>query len=582
MQAINEKNWIQISYKKSIAESLYKSLNIGFPLCVILAQREIRSKEEAEKFLWPKLTYLDDPFRIKNIDRAVDILSRVIEHNLRIAIVGDYDVDGITSITLLINVLKTFGISPNFFVPRRACEGYGLSSEIIERILSKKKYDVVVTLDCGTNSAEEVDFLQKNGIEVLIVDHHQAQILPVAKCCIINPHISENNDDDKYKTLCSVGLVFKLCCALLRTLRKKNDQRAINYQLKHDLDLVTLGTIADMMRLVGENRVFCKFGLKILNGKFRRPGIEALCKSADIHAETNIHQSDISFKLCPRLNACGRLRDAVLPVKMMLSDNFDEAMTYAYELDETNKERQLIEKEITQQADKIVKTCYADDSAIVLYNKNWHAGVVGIISGKFARDYSKPCIVLGNERDLAKGSGRSANGINLIDILGDCSPLLEAWGGHPYAVGISISPKNIDEFRIKFNAAVEKYLGNALQQIKSEYDYELELEAISNGFMEELEMLQPFGQKNPEPIFLLRNIKISNLPESFGVQKNHVKFWLADKYSKRMLVIGWNGASNIPPINTPLDIMATVNRETWNRIHSTCLHMISWRMTERE
>jgi single-stranded-DNA-specific exonuclease len=253
-------------------------------------------------------------------------------------------------------------------------------------------------------------------------------------------------------------------------------------------------------------------------------------------------------------------------------------MTYAYELDETNRERQLIEKEITQQAAKLVKMHYANDRAIVLYNKNWHAGVVGIVSGKFTRDYSKPCIILGNEREIAKGSGRSTNGINLIDVLGDCSSLLEAWGGHPYAVGISILPKNIEKFRAKFNAAVEKYLGDIPQQRKSEYAYELELEAIDNGFIEELEMLQPFGQKNPEPIFLVRNITVNNFPESFGSEKNHVKFWLTDKYSKRMLVIGWNSADNIPPIRTPLDLMVTVNRETWNRIHSTCLYMVNWRM----
>ncbi|MDR1414048.1 MAG: single-stranded-DNA-specific exonuclease RecJ [Puniceicoccales bacterium] len=582
MESIAENSWIQTPYEKSAAELLYKSLNIGFPLCVMLAQRGITSKMDAEKFLWPKIIHLDDPFKIKNIDRAVNILTNVIENHLNVAIVGDYDVDGITSITLLINVLKTFGINPDFFVPRRASEGYGLSSEIIERLLSEKKYDLVATLDCGTNSAEEVGFLQKNGIEVLIVDHHQAQILPAAKCCIINPHIGENKDDDKYKTLCTVGLVFKLCSALLKNLAKKNNQLAINYPLKNDLDLATLGTIADMMHLVGENRILCKFGLKIINGRFRRPGLEALCKSADIHSGSNIRQSDVSFKLCPRLNACGRLRDAVLPIKMMLSDNLDEAMTYAYELDETNRERQLIEKEITRQAAEIVKMYYTNDSAIVLYNENWHAGVVGIISGKFARDYSRPCIVLGNEREMAKGSGRSTNGLNLIDILSDCSSLLEVWGGHPYAVGVSILPKNIDEFRTKFNAVVEKSLGKVSQQIKFEYAYELELEAIDNSLMDELEMLQPFGQKNPEPIFLLKNIRISNLPESFGAQKNHVKFWLTDKYSKRMLAIGWNSASNIPPINTPLDLLVTVNRETWNKIHSTCLYMTNWRMAVRQ
>jgi single-stranded-DNA-specific exonuclease len=573
------KTWVQIPYEKSTAEMLYKSLNVGFPLCAILVQRGIESKLDAEKFLWPKLAYLDDPFKIKNVDRAVDVLIRIIENNSRVAIVGDYDVDGITSITLLINVLKAFGINSDFFVPRRACEGYGLSSEIIERILSEKKYDTVIALDCGTNSANEIDFLRKNGIEVLVVDHHQAKSLPVARCCIVNPHVGDGEGYDKYKILCTVGLVFRLCYALLRVLRKKDDKRALNYSLKNDLDLVTLGTIADMMYMVGENRILCKFGLKIINGKMRRPGIEALCKSADIHAGSNIRHSDISFKLCPRLNACGRLTDAILPIKMMLSDDFNEAMTYAYELDETNKERQLIEKEITRQAEDLVRQHYANDSGLVLYDKDWHAGVVGIISGKFARGYAKPCIVLGSERDVAKGSGRSSNGPNLIDVLSDCAALLETWGGHPFAVGVSILPEKIDAFRKKFNESVQKYSANLPQGESIEYSLELNLEDIDNGFMDEVEMLQPFGQKNPDPIFLLKNIKVHNLPETFGARKTHVKFWLIDCYSKRTLAVAWHASHNIPPMRTPLDLLVTVNRETWNRIRSTCLYVVDWRVS---
>ncbi|MDR2779045.1 MAG: single-stranded-DNA-specific exonuclease RecJ [Puniceicoccales bacterium] len=572
-----EKFWTQIPYDKTIAEALYKSLNVSFLLCVILAQRNVTSRLEAEKFLWPKLTYLDNPFKIKNIDAAVNILRKVIDNKLHVAIIGDYDVDGITSITLLTNVLKNFGIVPDFFVPNRAYEGYGLSNEIVERILSGKKYDTVITLDCGTNSAEEVKILQKYGIEVLIVDHHQAKTLPFAKCCMVNPHIDDDKEHDKYKILCTVGLVFKLCHALLKVLRKANDQRVLNYSLKHDLDLVTLGTIADMAQLIHENRIFCKFGLKILNGKYRRPGIEALCKSADIPIDANIGQHDVSFKLCPRLNACGRITDAVLPITMMLSDNFDEAITYAYELEETNKERQLIEKEITEQAEKLLRNRYINDDGIVLYNPHWHSGVVGIVSGKCARDYAKPCIVLGHERDLAKGSGRSMHGVNLIDILNDCSEYLETWGGHPYAVGVSILPENIDAFRKRFNEIVKKHSTGKSKHEKIEYVHELTLEEIDNNFMKEMEALQPFGQKNPEPIFLLKNIKINNLPATFGVQKNHIKFWLTDRHSKRILTIGWGSAGNIPPIYVPLDLLVTVNRETWNKINSLRLNMVEWR-----
>jgi single-stranded-DNA-specific exonuclease len=576
-----KKSWMQAVYDKEVAELLYKSLGVSFQLCVILAQRGISSQCDAEKFLWPKLTHLDDPFKIKNIDRAVDMLLRIIANKMRVAVVGDYDVDGITAVTLVTNVLKDFGVSSDFFVPRRAFEGYGLSAEIIKRVLSEKKYDAVIALDCGTNSADEIEFLLENDIEVLIVDHHQAKRALPDRCCMVNPHVSDHEGDDRYKILCTAGLVFKLCYALVRVLRRQNNKRALDYSLKNDLDLVALGTIADMANLVRENRIFCKFGLKILSGKSRRPGIEALCKSSDIQNGTNVGQSDVSFKLCPRLNACGRLSDASLPIKMMLSDNFDEAMTYAYELDETNRERQSIEKNITKQAAKLVKTFYGNDSGLVLYNRSWHSGVVGIVSGKFAKDYSRPCIVLGNERGLAKGSGRSTN-INLIDVLGECAEYLETWGGHPYAVGVSICPTNVDRFRKSFNEAVKKH--STVEQRQSgviAYSLELQLDEINNALVKELELLQPFGQRNNEPIFLLANMKINGLPETFGAQKSHLKFWLNDKYSKRMLVIGWNGARDIPPICTPLDLLVTVNRETWNGINSTCLNMIDWRISKK-
>ncbi len=574
--------WKQIPYDEGAAQSLYNHFNISYHICVAIAQRGICSKQEAEQFLWPKLSHLDDPFKIPNVHDAANFLRNIIVNNSKVAIVCDYDVDGITSVTLLINVLKHFGISPDFFVPRRTCEGYGLSQEIIQRILKKKKYDVVITLDCGTNSVDEVEFLYKNNISVLIIDHHRSMSHPPSHCCIVNPHIIENDSTERYRSMCTVGLVFKVCCALLRVLRNDNDKRACNYSIKNDLDLVTLGTIADMANLVHDNRIMCKFGLKLLSGKMRRPGIEALCQTADLPNGINIQQQDISFKLCPRLNACGRLSDAVLPITMLLSENFDDAITRAYELDETNKERQVIEREITEQAEKMVRSIYSNDPGIVLYNKNWHTGVVGIISGKFTRDFNKPCVVLGHERGIAKGSGRSANGTNLIDVLNECTEFLDNWGGHPYAVGISLSVKNIDDFRRAFNDAILRHQESVINKQEILYSSEITLEEINKGFFEEFELLQPFGQQNPEPRFLLKNVVINSLPETFGVKKNHVKFFLTDKYSKKIIVLGWNFAKNIPPIRTPIDIIVSIKRESCGRNLSIGLSMIDWRISSKE
>ena len=572
--------WEQAKYDNDVARYLYDRLNIGYHVCILLAQKGITSQLEAEKFLWPRLMYLDDPSKIENVDDVVQILSGIIDTSANVAIVCDYDVDGITSVTLLINVLKNFGVCPDFFVPKRVCEGYGLSKEIAQRILKKKKYDFVIALDCGTTSVDEVEFLRENGICTVVIDHHQSQDGRLPDCCVVNPNTSTDEMSNPYKPLCTVGLVFKICCALLRSLRKKNDKRASNYPIKNDLDLVTLGTIADMACLCGENRIFCKFGLKILSGKVRRPGIEALCQSVDLPAGVEVKQSDISFKLCPRLNACGRVGNAITPINMLLSDNLDDATTYAYELDEANRERQLIERDVTEQVEKLIKENYANDPGLVLYNKNWHTGVVGIVSGRFSREYNKPCIVLGYEMGAAKGSGRSINGANLIEILGDCKEYLRNWGGHPYAVGVSVPLKNLDAFRDAFNKSVIAHFDNAKASNKIEYSSEIGLEEIDKSFLGELEILQPFGQKNQEPIFLISCVQIRALPEVFGIKKTHVKFWLIDKYSKKMMVIGWNKADNIPPIRTNIDLLVTVKDDVWNGSSFASLSMIDWRLSE--
>jgi single-stranded-DNA-specific exonuclease len=234
-----------------------------------------------------------------------------------------------------------------------------------------------------------------------------------------------------------------------------------------------------------------------------------------------------------------------------------------------------------RQADRIVRTSYANDNGFVLYNKNWHAGVVGIVSVKLSKDYGRPCIVLGNERGFAKGSGRSIGDVNLIDVLGECAEFLESWGGHPYAVGVAIAPKNIDQFREKFNGVIGRHSCNQRAEKGVNYAMELNLEDINGNFSDELELMEPFGHGNPEPTFLLKGVKIEDLPEKFGAQKTHVRFWLVDRHSKRMLVIGWNAAaSNIPPIRVPLDIVVTVNREEWNGTISTRLHMVDWRLAD--
>jgi single-stranded-DNA-specific exonuclease len=505
---------------------------------------------------------------------------QAIEKRECVVIVGDYDVDGITAIALMMNVLGEFDVHPQFYVPRRFSEGYGLSPEITERLLADGIPNLVLAFDCGTNATAEVALLKSKNCDVIVVDHHKAKDSECADCCIINPHTSGQATDEFQKNFCTAGLVFKLCHALVQAFRRKNDQRAASFKMRDELDLVALGTIADLVPIIGENRIFCKYGLRRLARSDRRPGIDALCRVSTLEDGVPIYPTDVTFKLGPRLNACGRLSDAVLPVKMLMSDDYDEALTYAYELDETNRERQAIEKEVTEEAEQIFKERYANDPAIVLFNENWHSGVVGIISGKLARDYQRPCIVLGTERGLAKGSGRSVDFINLVEVLGECSDTLESWGGHPLAVGVSIKPENLEKFRAKFCKIVASKTKNSIFDEIIEIADKLNTDDIDDNFIRDLELLHPFGQGNPEPIFLLKSVKICGMPELFGTAKTHVRFWLNHSHAKRILVIGWGMAGNIPPTGVDLDLAVKINMDFWNGRRSKRITLVDWHVSE--
>ncbi|MDR0680166.1 MAG: single-stranded-DNA-specific exonuclease RecJ [Puniceicoccales bacterium] len=574
------KVWHQAKYDRTKAEDLGRSLNIHPLICTILAQRDVTTKESVERFLWPKLAYLKNPFEIKGVELAAKRIVQAICNHETVAIVGDYDVDGITSIALMMNVLGRFDVQPNFYVPRRFSEGYGLSREITARLLEDGIPNLVLAFDCGTNAVSEVDLLKSKGCDVLVVDHHKASNAECSNCCIINPHIYEQVSDGQQRIFCTVGLVFKLCHAVLQILRRRRDRRATTFKMSDELDLVALGTIADLVPLVGENRIFCRYGLRKLASRDRRAGIAALCRVSALEEGVPIYPADVAFKLSPRLNACGRLSDAVLPVKMLLSDDYDEALTYAYELDETNRERQTIEKDVAEEANLIVQEHYVNDPAIVLFNKDWHSGVVGIISGKLARDYQRPCVVLSCERGLAKGSGRGVNFINLVEVLNGCSDLLESWGGHPVAVGISMKMENLEAFRARFCEIVASKMKNADFVEVIEIAGELNIDEIDDDFMHDLELLHPFGQANIEPIFLLKSVIIRDKPELFGNTKAHIKFWLNRQYAKRILVIGWEMADNIPPILVKLDLAIKISMDFWNGNKSKLITMVDWRSSE--
>src|SRR6478752_10877170 len=403
-----------------------------------LGTTPVVAEANAGRFLQPMLAGLSDPFLLVNLERAVDRLLQAIRGGEKIMILGDYDVDGVCSTAILVCLLRRLGAQPAYIVPRRAEEGYGLTGTSIERALEQGKPDLFIALDCGTNSGEEVAMLRARGVDVIIVDHHRSTEPPATGAILINPHVHPTAGDDAWRFLCTVGLVFKLGHGILKKLRADNHPVALSIILKDYLDLVAMGTIADLVPLHGENRIFARHGLRVL-AESKRAGLQTLMRVSGLKPEQGLMPTDVSFRLGPRINASGRLADAALSVDLLLSNDPVFVEQAARKLDELNRERQDIERQITERAERYVENNFSTSRGLVLFDEAWHPGVVGIVAGRISRKYSRPAIVLGNEGTLAKGSGRGINGFNLVEILGACSGCLDSWGGHPMAVGVSLS-----------------------------------------------------------------------------------------------------------------------------------------------
>ena len=413
------------------------------------------AEDGAGRFLQPALAGLGDPFLLTNLERAVDRLQQAISKQEKVMILGDYDVDGVCSTAILVCLLRRLGLQPDYIVPRRAEEGYGLTRTSIDRALEKGKPDLFIALDCGTNSGDEVAFLRGQGVDVIIVDHHRSTEPPASDAILINPHVHPTTGDEGWRFLCTVGLVFKLAHGLLKKLRLENHPVALSIVLKEYLDLVAMGTIADLVPLHGENRIFARHGLRML-AETRRPGLKTLMQVSGLKPEQGLMPTDISFRLGPRINASGRLADAALSVDLLLSADAGFCDQAARKLDDLNRERQDIERLITERAERYVEENFTASRGLVLFDEDWHPGVVGIVAGRISRKYNRPAIVLGNEGTLAKGSGRGIAGYNLVEILGACAGCLDSWGGHPMAVGVSLQKGKLDEFRALFDETIRQ------------------------------------------------------------------------------------------------------------------------------
>lgn len=554
--------------------SLARAFGLSETAVALLCQRGYGEEKSIEAFLDPRLARLDDPFAITHLREAVDRVRLALRRGEEIVVFGDYDVDGVTSTTLLISFLRRYGSLPRYYVPRRLDEGYGLSREALERVLEDGAPQLFIAVDCGTSSQSEVAWLRERGIDVLVLDHHTAKEALPDGAILVNPHVYDADKDVPWIDLCSVGLVFKLIHGLLKDLRAADDPMAHEIDPREFLDLVALGTVADLVPLHGENRIFARAGLQRLRTP-SRVGLFALFEVAGLQPSQAVEPFDIAFRLAPRINASGRLDDASRPIEMLLSSDLAAAREIARELDGFNRERQEIEAAITAQAIEMAESHWGHAAGLILHSPDWHPGVVGIVASRVSQHFHRPAIILGAEGAVAKGSGRSVAGIDLVEALKPCAEHLEKWGGHPMAVGVSASPDLLPELRTAFEASVlAQCEGGALPDRELRIDAWVRPTLFTAAFLDELERLAPFGQGNPEPILGIRGA-ILRWVQCFG--RGHVRFQLERAPGDTVSGIAWRMADNLPPEGSPVDLAVRFDWNVWNGRKEPRVTLVDWK-----
>lgn len=554
------KKWQIFEPDKNKIEEIKNKYKVNQLLATILANRNILKEEDIRLFLNPTRNDFYNPFLITDMDIAVNRIIKAIENKENITIYGDYDVDGITSITVLKSFLNDIGVETNTYIPNRLIEGYGLNKEAIDKI-SKKGCNLMITVDCGISAIEEIEYANSLGIETIITDHHEAgNEIPKAIAVIDN-----KRKDSKYpfRELAGVGVVFKLIQAIGITLKLKEES-----YLKY-LDIVCIGTISDIVPLVDENRVIAKLGL-LLVAQTKNIGLRSIINSSGYN---KIDSNTISFGVAPRINACGRMGKAEEALELFLSKDKNEVNELTNKLNEHNRKRQETEKAIFENALEKIKAEHLDENkAIIVGGENWHHGVIGIVSSKITEMYFKPSILLSFEEDgIGKGSGRSIPGFDLHEALMKCQDTIERFGGHSMAIGITIKKDKFKEFSDEFEKIAKSAKIDEIVPIIN-VDAKINLNEINREIIESLKLLEPFGEGNKMPIFAFKNLKIDSIRALS--EGKHIKMTLKDGNSI-INAIGFNLGylSNEYRIGDKIDVVGTLEINSFNGVDNLQINL---------
>ena len=556
------KRWELRDTAGSVSDPIKMGLQVHPLVIGILAARGCVTPDEIRMFLTPALSDMLDPFLLRGMDKAVARLMAAHRTGEKVCVYGDYDVDGITGTALLVSFLRVTGFTCSYFIPNRFDDGYGLNLVSIESIIAMGA-TLIVSVDCGITAVDEAALCRQRGVDLIIVDHHSPkEILPDA-CAVLDP--LQPGCGYPFKFLAGVGVAFNLLVALRSALRDAGAFKVADLpDLRKWLDLVALGTIADVVPLINQNRIYACHGLKQL-AQPSRPGIQALKRVAGIK-EGAVTCGQVGFRLAPRLNAAGRMESAVPGVDLLMSDSLDESLLIASELDSANAERQAIERRIFDEAVSLVESSgdYPGRRSIVLASEEWHQGVIGIVASRLVERYHRPTVLIALTEDgLGKGSGRSIPGFHLLDALSPCSRHLLRFGGHRYAAGISLNAADVPDFAETFEVVAASLLTDNDLVPKLIIDAEVEPGDVTKELALELKRLEPFGMGNPEPLLMLRGmtvverrvvgddhlrLRVTRGNRSFGA----IAFNQADRETSGLIDIAffpevneWNGSSSL-------------------------------------
>lgn len=549
------KKWQIYETDENKINEIQEKYQLNKLLATILVNRNIIEKEDIRLFLEPTRNDFHDPFLITDMKRAVERIIKAIQNQEKVTIYGDYDVDGITSITVLKSFLQDRGLDVESYIPNRLEEGYGLNKEAIEKIVNSG-CQLMITVDCGISAVEEIAYANSLGIETIVTDHHEpGNELPKAMSVIDN---KRKDSTYPFRDLAGVGVVFKLIQAIGITLELKEEE-----YLKY-LDIVCVGTISDIVPLVDENRVIAKLGLLLIH-QTKNMGLRSIIHSSGYQ---KIDSNSISFGIAPRINACGRMGKAEEALELLLSNNINRVNELTQKLNEHNRIRQETEKNIFENAvEQIQKEHLDEGNSIIVGGENWHHGVIGIVSSKITEMYFKPSILLSFEEDgIGKGSGRSIPGFDLHEALMQCTDIIEKFGGHSMAVGITVRKDNFLKFREEFEQIASKaHIDEIVPVIQ--VDAKIDVKDISKEMVESLKQLEPFGEGNRMPVFVFKNLKIDSIRALS--EGKHLKLTLKDN-NTIINAIGFNLGHLVEEyrIGDKIDVVGVLEINSFNGIES--------------